>query len=361
MTIYVFLFTLLFISGIYTVINPKCKSKRLYVLNSILWTLIPALRSVSVGTDTRTYVDYFQNPQLGYGLYNQYMEPGFQLWNYIIRIISENECFYIFISALIVCLLKLTIIYKLSTKPNLSLAIMSCTVLLSPYYLLELSAMRQTLAIAFFMLFYFKFNKSGKITILNLTIGIIALLFHYSCVFAFVILGLCHLIRWKNKTAYLLCIALSIFLGDIALQYFQVLLSVFSFLDIELMTKYLDSITNLNIGYEYYRNIIPICYLGIFIIYFSPKDASYLPLFKLAFLGILSINIFLMFPIGQRLVYYLVPFIAIYVANIITRKNFKFILPILIFWLYRSFSALADQTMSQGGNIVVPYKTFLDL
>ena len=73
------------------------------------------------------------------------------------------------------------------------------------------------------------------------------------------------------------------------------------------------------------------------------------------------INLFVAFPIGFRIVLYLIPLFVLFIVNVFMQEKLYRIILICVFcvFTYRNMAILVAQSNSinLNGNIVVPYKT----
>ena len=336
--------------------------RRVYILCSAICILLPALRDVSVGTDTANYVSYFLRPQFGYNL-EQKIEIGFQTWNSLIRGIWKNTHFYLFCSCLLAMIPLLYFIYKNSTNKLFSLLLITVIALIEPLYFLEFGMMRQSVAIALFLMaLYFFHQNSDKFSVKSILFFVLACLIHSSSILSVLIFLLVVLfkIRLKKITGIILII-LSILVGGIILSYFIQFLQNLSFIELQIL-RYAYSDVQLYQGYQYYVMIIPTTVIGILLLYYSTEEIRNSLYFKLTIIEVIMINILIPFPIGYRIVLYLFPLFAIMIPRlfVVNRKVQLILLMIIAMYLYRAFAILAQQTagLQEGGNIIAPYNFF---
>ena len=127
--------------------------------------LISACRGVSVGTDTPQYVDATSIMQLlgyrGYensGMYANY-EPFFKALMYICTQFDDSSRALIVISSLIIVIIPFYVIYKISSFPALGYVFY----FLSTMYYFDITAMRQSLSLAFLFLVIYALYEGKEI------------------------------------------------------------------------------------------------------------------------------------------------------------------------------------------------------
>lgn len=146
MSIYILnlIYTLFFGIIIY---NSKIKNKNTIYLGTMLLILvvISSFRNYTVGTDTYTYLNYFDVIGIGNSsIWDYSMEPLFVLLNKIGYFISSNSQIILFLSALIINLLIILRVKDSSPYPWLSIYLF-----ISMYIFYQsFNGMRQYIAIA---------------------------------------------------------------------------------------------------------------------------------------------------------------------------------------------------------------------
>lgn len=354
------------ISAYYIYYPNRSQSLRfLYWLCIVLWCLLPAIRNEYVGTDTRNYIDFFLHPQLGYnGRDKSEIEIGFVAWNYIIAGIFNNQYFYLFMSGILSTSLKIYYLNKLTDKSIQALFLLSTLVLLEPFLFVEYGIMRQCISISFFLgMFYCMYAK--KHFLYSVLLGMLAISFHASTLLPIIIVICIYYckINPSKKSLYIMLI-LSMMIGNVFLTFVQSNISLFSFLGIAQIgyIERLDSTSLIN-GYGYYRNIIPLSLYGFFMIYYHDKNKCNDFIFQTAFWGIVLNNIFITIPIGQRILFCMIPIVVISIVRNVNRNNVKYIIPVVLFEFYRLYSYYISQNSGAqelgDGNVVFPYKTFI--
>ncbi|MBM6673386.1 EpsG family protein [Marseilla massiliensis] len=351
--------------GIYYLKNPnRIKEKRTYLLLGLLWCILPAIRTENVGTDTYNYIDFFLHPVSGYNGRDN-VEIAFEYWNILVRWISLNKYWYIFVSAILATSIKFWFIQKISLKPLLTLFLMSSIVFLEPFLFIEYGGMRQSISISFYLLFFYALISQYKWYYIFLW-GFLSFNFHNSSLFPILVTILLYLIKHQfSKNTYFLLIIISFAIGNIAVAYLQNFFLYLSyFIGIGQMV-YFENIgqTELITGYEYFRNVLPLSLYGIFIINTNRNEELNKIINKIALFSIVVTNILITIPIGQRITFAFIPILCVALSHCINKKNFIYILPVILFEFYRLYSFYEIQKSGMqklgNGNVIFPYETFL--
>ena len=215
MTPYLFLFTLSFFIGIF---NTKKESKAGTLLLMFLLFFYAAFRDFSVGGDTLNYVNYFLNPQMGYGEDKREFELFFQYWNIILAKIIPNGHFFIFINAFV----NFWSLYYIIKKESLLKIPCLLLILSGILWVFYLSGIRQSLAISFFVLsFYFLTKKKWTLFI---PFSILAILTHTTvlltyCIIFIVLLIVPHITIYKKQACLLIGASTILAMSNICLLY----------------------------------------------------------------------------------------------------------------------------------------------
>lgn len=199
-----YLYLLLFVlTG--TVLSFSLKEKK--ILNTLfiiasLWVIgLVAFRNEILGVDTSDYCYHFLHPD------PTYKDPGFELYNSIIRIFTHNKDWYIAITALLSIAPVMYVIWKDSSNKFFSLFIFITLGTTIIYYVLYFAAMRQCLAVGMILLLaHFVNNGEIKsiytIILLNVLIGLV-----HSAAFLVIPFFLLNKFTFKK---WIVCVALAI-------------------------------------------------------------------------------------------------------------------------------------------------------
>ncbi|WP_432709237.1 EpsG family protein [Pedobacter sp.] len=346
-----------------SIITWKKENNTIFFLSALLVALLPALRAVSVGTDTINYVNYFLYPSRGYN--DQLIEFGYEVWNDIIRFIWYNEYFFLFSSSLLAMSGVIFFIYKESPYRTFSLLLF---VIVEQFYFMEFSGMRQVIAISFFLfaLYYYHANTPDKKK--AFLFFVLAMLFHATVAWTLPFILFLDKVSFKKKWVYILLV-LSFIAGLYGVfDYRSAIATIFGMVNVGdgLVNKYGGysdfTVENESNSHRILWDMLPlsvIC-LGIVI---SQKQIDYHYL-KLFITGVVVNNLIISYPIGFRIVIYLLILIVIIVPKAFNRQGLLAAIIytlIVVYYLYKSCSILLVQFNPLFvGNKVVPYKTYLD-
>lgn len=184
MAIYLGLIFVIVILGLGIKPKRSRQSRRIFlVLSFLLMTIISGFRDFTVGVDTRSYVDMFNN----IGMINFYAsryELGFLNFLKIIHSITENPAVFLLLSSVICIGVTCWFICKYSDDPILSVLLY---ITLKPFFF-QMTGIRQAIATAFvmiaFMLIMEQYNTWR--TLLAIAFMILAVLFHSIAIVAMV-------------------------------------------------------------------------------------------------------------------------------------------------------------------------------
>ena len=260
-------------------INTLC-----YFAAFLVLVFLGTLRSAEVGADTKVYVGYFENAQLGNFDWSSLMtfhqmEPGFQLYLIMIRQITEDYHILFLITYSIVAASYIRYIkYFYDAKSDyifLQLFIF--------FYVSNMSGMRAALGTVFLLLSFIQLSKKKYLKTFILTI--VAATFHYTMIYNAIIIFITWLLErrklWSKKWIFLLGILFSLALTYFSTGFMKSILST---------TKYdfyssvsLDDISILGSSiYAFYAIGCFIFYRKIY--YFSNRKLSNIFLTTLGFL-----------------------------------------------------------------------------
>lgn len=199
MTIYFLLFIWLIVCSIVFLKLPGHARKLAEFLCSVIpATMIAALRSVEVGTDTKQYVyAVLLIKKLGYGqyhskgMYSNY-EPGFVILLRLCSRFANPARILIIVSSIIICVLPFFAIYALTDRP----ALVYCAYFMTTQYFTSLTAMRQCIAIAIIFIAILVFTRTQNIWVTMLLV-VVAAMFHLT---AIIVIPLFMVARIRPKT-----------------------------------------------------------------------------------------------------------------------------------------------------------------
>lgn len=184
----------------YVVLEPIVKKKKrhcfrvkisslCYLIAFVILVLLATLRSYNVGPDTAVYVGYFKNIapyrfKFGQLLTFNQMEPGFQLFLQIVRLITDDYHFLFLISYSLISFSYIRYI-SLSFDSKSDYVILEIFIF---YYVSNMSGMRSAMGMIFLLPSFIALSEKRYIKSLLLTI--VAASFHYTIAFNLIIIFL---------------------------------------------------------------------------------------------------------------------------------------------------------------------------
>lgn len=290
MDIYYFLVFFLLIAFLLSWKNYKV-DRVLFLFLSVLVVAIVAFRYKTIGMDTMNYLYFFQNPHRGYtdGRTIDEMEPAYTLLNFIIRFISLDEAFFIFIMSLLSLVPIMVGIYKYSQYKTFSLLLFVTAGTMLCFYVYYFSMIRQCLAIScLYMAVYSLMNNGMKFTFKVFFLIGLGICFHYSSAVA---LPFFLIYRWNIRPKFYLI-----------LLFISILLAVTS--NILHLSSYIDLIyrytgRNLNFYFDSskieganYMAFIPTSLLALYIYIYCDENVIKNIFVKIFSYGVLINNVF---------------------------------------------------------------------
>ena len=182
--------------------SPGGASPVLFSLLMLQEVLFLGTRTATVGVDTPRYVFVFENALWSEPQY----EIGYNLFVKLLRTITPNENFFLFVVAAASLLPIGFAVFRLSKMPYLSWYVYICMF----YFTFNFSGLRQSIAMALtFLAFYFLCREKKLSAVLC---ALAAVLFHTSAV-VFLVAFLLYYSKWKKWKIPVLAVAyLAIFL-----------------------------------------------------------------------------------------------------------------------------------------------------
>lgn len=365
MSTYITLYILLIIFSILSWRRENEFSIKLFfLLMCLVVILIPALRDYSVGTDTKSYIDYFYQPNLGYN--GNDIEFTYLAWNNFIGEIWQNGHFYIFITAFLSLSGVLFFIYKNSPYKFMSLLLF---IIVGRFYFLHFSGLRQSIAISFFLIALHYYILGGNLQYVKFSIFyFISVLFHTTALAYLPIVLIVRRVNFSRSWAISL-IAISFILGLFQIFNYRVL--------IEYTFNFLGGTYSIFDRYDHYsyamewaigitriiRDMLPLTLLGIACYWYG----NYLHLksivVKLFVIGVMINNLIISFPMSDRLVMYLTILSSVAIPIVFNHRSKISIITYCLtvaYFFYKSYSMLFSEYKALEGNIVVYYHTFFN-
>ncbi len=353
---YIILWWGLLVSYLFYFLKNRKLSGLLFSLMALWVILLPAIRDISIGTDTVNYVDYFQNPNSGY---HGNVDIGYNLFIKTLHGLTNSLFIYLFISAAISVGSIIYFIKKESVIPIVSLFLFT---VMGRFYQLQFAGMRQSLAIALFLgsiysLYSLKeIKKAGLLYLLSCSI-------HATAIIMLPIYFLISKIKFTRKTLYIILIVSYIIGFSGMLDYrslFESILSKIGDGSLERYSHYASFMKDHSLTiHRLIMDLTPYSLL-MFLLIKRSSDVNDL-YFKFAFVGVVLSNILVSFPITFRLLMYPLIFLIIVIPNTFYRK-IKFDIAILsvtiLYFSYKFYAELLTQLdPSFIGNKIVPYLT----
>ena len=349
MNIYVIISILLLLLFI---IEQKSKRKIrnfLFYIAAILVVGLLAFRSANVGSDTPHYCGYFTGEGGMYRTFhtNDFFEPGFQLFVWILLQISQTEFWFLLSSSLFTMIPFLYLIYKNNNSSKILPFLLYMT-MWGIIYITQ-TAIRQDIAVSLFLLAYIFFiqkniNRNIKYALCT-TCALFAFFTHTSSLLSFPLFMLAMIIPLTKKRALILMassLVFSLVFKDIVEFIFNSLYSLLNKLD---MASHMLDVYYNNQQYALNEEIsinrlLPPTLLVCTLIWMSKKEDFNSHYLKSLFLGAFIYNIGASFPMIHRSVFLLLFFGIIYTPYKLSLRTFdsKFLILILLFMIYKQIS-----------------------
>jgi hypothetical protein len=279
-----------------------------YKLLSVLTLILLGIfREKAVGTDYVIYIEQFNQKTYSIWEYDfnqiilsfnsedsftKQLEPLWYALNYSVDFIGGKYSLVNLVSLLIVLGVYIFAFHKNSKNPSFSLLLLYTLF----YYFMAFNTVRQSIALAFILLCYYYYdNKKWLYSVLTF---LLAVGFHYSAVFALIII-LMPFIKIKKNFSYIL-LAFSLLFGSLLSGY---LINLFSFNTIyNFYTDFKWGEINVMVSRVFYL-------LQCLLYYFTTRNVKtkYLDnnFTKIWFWGLIMQNIFIEYIVFHRLVDYL--------------------------------------------------------
>lgn len=340
MEIYILLVFLLFLNAII--------QKKISILLVLALVLLGGLRSYLVGIDTLAYKELFEEG-LRYITLEEALQKVEPIWVFLNSTLYEANLGFqslVLISSMLTVIPIYIVCKKSSYHPSLSLLLYAMLF----YYFLSFSLTRQYIAISFVLIsFSYEVEKKNKLALL---LFIIACLFHYSVIVLLPLVYLSKKITFNKKYVFLLLTS-SFLLGFSG--FFKYFLIIFKYIPILKYANYVDynEGTVLNVMNKYLF-LVPQNIMAYYVL----KKTYTKEYFNFFLIGMVLTNLFFLFPLFARFVYYFLIFEILLIPNLLIgiKDNKKqqniFILILLyaiIYFVYYLFS-------NRGG--IVPYTVF---
>lgn len=315
---YIVLFILLLFLSI-----GKDRNRKMFKLSSLIAFIFIAFRAPVVGADTYNYVRFFTGKQAYYSLEDtRDFEIGFFYYNEILKSISRNGTFYMFINYIIILSPIYFLINKYSSKPAFSIFLFFALFIYQPYFV----ALRQLISISFVLWgVIYVLEKRMYAWFFFVLFSIIAYLFHTTTIFIVTMLLVSYFIKLSNKrNIYILVVASSVLgtlLGNFSsFKVFSTLVSV----NLSLTSRingYLE-IDEMFTGLSLISMMIkPI--LGLYVIRFIDQDLLKHWFIKIFVISLMISSLFYSFPYLSRINLGLWLFSIIVLPSVFSSSQYK--------------------------------------
>lgn len=327
-----------------------------YIAASAIIILSVALRAEGIGADTYNYLEHFKNPSNPASYYYGKVEAGYLGFVYLIKFISDNKYFFLFLTALLPYTAILYFGKKYAANTMLFLFLLLSFSIGASLYILSFSMVRQVMAIGIWAIVLHLYISNGYRFNKHVVIAIILMVsFHTSSLLGLILLGLdkVHL----SKKVMIICCAFAYCAGLLMGTIFPYIQNIALLIGGEF---YLTS----KIGDFAFNPFALLPYMGIFFLILAYNSTEYCNSIFVKGLFISIIVSGILYSIGTNLdrinmYFYLPAFIA--VADIFRRPKplikCTVLAAFLIYFSYKYYFAI-DATYIPLAPLV-PYRSFL--
>lgn len=334
--------------------NKKAKMNNiLYISICLIVIFAVCFRGDTIGGDTHTYRYIFEHS----GKHTFYNEPALDVLNIILRYFTTNAYVYRVITG-VLCLIPLFILIRKQSDDLLfSLFLFLTYSSGASLFLIEMSALRQCLAISCFCVFLILYaNNNYQYNAKNIIMLVLMVLFHYSSLLV-VLLLLLDRVKVK-KSAYLMVSVLASFTLFYIGNYVAPLVQLAENVDKGFfLSNFENSEANL-------FSLFPFVASFLVSLYYMPEKETNSIWFKGYFLAVILTG-FLM-PIGVNVerfcaYFYLETFICMpFSFKYIPKSTIRigFIVMLLLFFSYKYYRILDIISEQEYG--ITPYYTFFN-
>ena len=367
MIVYIILFS--FILLLVLIDRGRNKSKFFWITGFLVF-LTMALRNKNVGTDTEAYVDCWNNPNFYYG--NAPTDVGFEAILRILRLFGTSNEYFIICISVIMMIGILYFIYKNSKYRVDSLLFFCIAGTAFVFFLLYLNAMRQCVAMTFFLIgitLYFDQGMIKKKKYLALGFILFAILIHGSSAIVLPVILALPYIKLNKKIAFLL-ITVTYIIGALGIFKLSSFLSMLS-LGNSSFEKYENYTQEMTFGMNEGTGIInmyllPFNLTMLYLVCYIKNEQMNEWTFKWLFIGTIMSNLMidnLMW--GRLLIYFIIMSIIVF-PNLLRTVPFKYknyvYLLVIIFFLRKVIVVLINSPLHAALyniNTEVPYESWL--
>lgn len=319
----------------------KSKSRILYSLSFIILLFLLFSRELSVGTDTKNYLEHFRYLSMGLSVGTDY------LWEKLLMVsskISSSFHFSLFLSALLTLIPVYVVVWKVMKYPILGIYIYMSFF----FYFDAYNMMRQEIAISLVLLCYYFYHS--KRLFASLIILLMAVFFHKSAIILFVFYPFYMLVKRIALSNVLYCFLLSFIIGTF---FSESILSVAVFV--------FERYSHYQLSDNSILSIINLLFYNLFfgVLIYSSKSKNILVYVLFTF--VVFYNIFYRIPYANRALDYFaiaVVFIPYIVNNTFLSVSNKFFLNVF-FVLFCFFRFLLF--IYYNVNEIIPYKSIFNI
>lgn len=353
-------------NGCLMVLENKYETRCFYFY-TVLIGLFICTRDATVGADTQSYVDFYNNPLFYY--VGEKTDILFELIGRFLHFIYVNDQFFIFAISLFYCLGLFFIINKTSKNKTYSILLFVISGTSSITLFLYLSMIRQCTAMTFyFFSLYFLFvsaSRKKRRYLFAAFFYVAAVMTHKSVAFALPFILITYFKPLKKKI-WIILILLTYVLSALNISYVNNILNFAS--DMFDLGHY-EGYANVSFGEIEYKgwfnmDLLPFMGLSFLLMWLAKRDEIKNWIYQLFLWGTVMNNLFYNNLMWSRLVLYLTIFSIIAIPNILYNKKTSIqvcsFVPILGYYLYKTSSQLIGQvSFLATGNIVIPYHSWL--
>lgn len=365
MSIFIYTFLIFVVFSLLSLVRNDLWNLYGFFLLSIIAILIPGIRDISVGTDTSYYVEYFLHPERGYrGLE---VDTGYYYLNVIVEAIWRNEHLLLLCNAILSMGGVIFVIYKMSPNRIISLFL---SVTYYHFYALQLSGMRQSVAISLFLVSFYYYDQGKPYYKKALFFYCMSALFHATVLWCLpVVLFLKNKTLTKKKAYIFLAVSVVIALSGVfdfrtAISFAFSILSVVGGYAVDRYDSYADFLIDHVMPFRrVVMGVIPLTGIAIVAIYKAKKVNTLL--LKTFLAGVVLGNIIVTFPIGNRIIIYFTLLMCVSLPISLDKQTWKALSVyslVIAYFSYNFYSILKVQmsTIIVEGDKIVPYYFFFN-
>ena len=367
MIVYIILFSCVLL--LVLIDRGRNKSKFFWITGFLVF-LTMALRNKNVGTDTEAYVDCWNNSNFYYG--NAPTDVGFEAILRILRLFGTSNEYFIICISVIMMIGILYFIYKNSKYRVDSLLFFCIAGTVFVFFLLYLNAMRQCVAMTFFLIgitLYFNQGMIKKNKYIALGFILCTISIHGSSAIVLPVILALPYIKLNKKTAILL-ITVTYIIGALGIFQLSSFLSMLSLgnSSFEKYENYTQEMTfGMNEGTVIIKMyLLPFNLTMLYLVCYIKNEQMNEWTFKWLFIGTIMSNLMIDNLMWGRLLLYFIIMSIIVFPNLLRTVSFKYknyvYLLVIIFFLRKVIVVLINSPLHAvlyNINTEVPYESWL--